>query len=296
MSTEDINPRYLDLEVWGNVEALKALQQGQMDAVAAVQPALPAIAAAVDDAAPRLRRGGRLIYVGAGTSGRIGVQDGAELAPTFNWPREQLAFVMAGGDSALLRPVEGAEDSGDAGAARMDELGVSADDVVIGVAASGRTPFTVDAVRRARQRGAMTIGLANNAGAPLLQASEHPILIDTGPEPIAGSTRLQAGTAQKVVLNLFSTLTMVRLGRVYRGMMIDMRPTNAKLRQRAVRIVAAIAGCAEDVAAAALARAQGDLKLAALLSRGVADLAAKAALAKHDGNLRLAMAELGLSG
>src|SRR5262245_32649340 len=264
MSTEDINPRYLDLEVWGNVEALRALQQGQMDAVAAVQPALPAIAAAVDDAAPRLRRGGRLIYVGAGTSGRIGVQDGAELAPTFNWPREQLAFVMAGGDGALLRPVEGAEDSGDAGAARMDELGVSAAAVVIGVAASGRTPFTVAAVRRARQRGAMTMGLANNSDAPLLQASEHPILIDTGPEPIAGSTRLQAGTAQKVALNLFSTLTMVRLGRVYRGMMVDMRPTNAKLRQRAVRIVAAIAGCAEDVAAAALARAQGDLKLGAV--------------------------------
>jgi N-acetylmuramic acid 6-phosphate etherase len=292
MSTEDINPRSLDLEVWGNVEALKALVQGQMAAVTAIDPALPAIAAAVDDAVPRLRRGGRLVYVGAGTSGRIGVQDGAELTPTFNWPREQLAFVMAGGDGALVRSVEGAEDS-DSGAGRMDELGVGADDVVIGVAASGRTPFTVDAVRRARERGAMTMGLANNAGAPLLQASEHPILIDTGPEPIAGSTRLQAGTAQKVVLNLFSTLTMVRLGRVYRGMMVDMRPTNVKLRQRAVRIVAAIAGCAEDAAVAALARADGDVKLAALLARGVDDAEAKAALAKHEGNLRLAIAELG---
>src|SRR5262249_47883591 len=159
--------------------------------------------------------GGRLIYAGAGTSARIGVQDGAELFPTFNWPHEQVAFAIAGGEGALLRAVENAEDSAEGGAARMAELGVGPDDVVIGIAASGNTPYTVAAVKAAKARGALTVGIANNAGTQLLSASDHPILLDTGPEIIAGSTRLKAGTSQKAALNLFSTLLMVRLGRVY---------------------------------------------------------------------------------
>jgi N-acetylmuramic acid 6-phosphate etherase len=292
MNTEDISPRYLDFDLWTNIEALTALYEGQLAAVAAIGPALPAIAAAVDDAAPRLRRGGRLVYVGAGTSGRIGVQDGAELTPTFNWPSDRLVFAMAGGEAALLRAVEGAEDSRENGEARMEEIGVGANDVVLGLTASGETPYTVSAIETARRRGAMTVGIANNPGAPLLLASAHPILIQTGEEIIAGSTRLKAGTAQKVALNLFSTLTMVRLGKVYRGLMVHMLPVNEKLRRRSVRIVSAITGRDQDAAAAALAKSDGDVKVAALIIEGLEPGAARALLEKHAGNLRAAIADL----
>ncbi len=291
MSTEDVG-RYPDLDLWATARGLDALFEDQREAVSAVRSALPSLAAAIDSAAPRLGRGGRLIYVGAGTSARIGVQDGAELFPTFNWPREQVAFVIAGGEGALLRAVENAEDSGSDGAARMAELDVGANDVVIGLAASGNTPFTVAAIEAARRNGALTIGIANNRGSRLLAACEHPILIDTGAEAIAGSTRLKAGTAQKVVLNLFSTMVMVRLGKVYRGMMVHMRPNNEKLRKRAVRMVATISGCSEDAAANALSKSTFDVKLAVLLLSGMDRSAAENLLAKHQGNLRLAMAEL----
>jgi len=292
MTTEDVSPRYLDLDLWETVEALKAFHEDQLAAVAAVGPALPAIAAAVDAAAPRLRRGGRLVYAGAGTSARIGVQDGAELFPTFNWPRDRVAFAIAGGERALLQAIENAEDSSADGAARIREIGVGPNDVVLGLAASGATPFTIGAVKAAKERGAMTVGIANNPGSQLLEVSDHPILIDTGAEPIAGSTRLKAGTAQKVVLNLFSTMVMVRLGNVYLGLMVNMRPTNEKLRRRAVQMVITLAGCAADVAAAAIANSEGDVRLAVLLARGIEKGAAQALLEKHDGNLRLSMAEI----
>jgi N-acetylmuramic acid 6-phosphate etherase len=291
MSTEAVSPRYLDLDLWENSEALKALYEAQLAAVAAVGPALDDIAAAVDAAAANLRRGGRLIYVGAGTSGRIAAQDGAELAPTFNWPADKLVVVMAGGESAFLRSAEGAEDSATAATQRIDDIQAGPDDVVIALAASGATPFTIGAVEAARRRGALTIGVANNPNAPLLHASAHPILVATGAEPIAGSTRLKAGTAQKVVLNLFSTLLMIRLGRVYRGFMVHMRPSNEKLRRRAADMVAAITGCSQEAAAAALKSADGDVKRAVLLACGLRGSDAEALLQKHDGNLRLALAE-----
>lgn len=292
MTTEDISPRYLDFDLWNNIEALKALYEGQLAAVAAVGPVLPAIAAAVDDAVPRLGRGGRLVYVGAGTSGRIGAQDGAELAPTFNWPHAQLVIAMAGGERAFVRAIEGAEDSPAAGAARMEEIAVGPDDVVLALSASGNTPFTVGAVRAAKARGAMTVGIANNPGSELLELSDHPILVETGEEPVAGSTRLKAGTAQKVVLNLFSTLAMMRLGKVYRGLMVHMRPTNDKLRRRSIQMVVTITGCDEDVATAAVVESEGDLKVATLIACGLKGSAAHALLQKHEGNLRLAMSEL----
>lgn len=295
MSTEDISPLYLDLDTWPAAEQVKALYEGQLAAVAALGPALQAIAAAVEQAAPRLRRGGRLIYAGAGTSARIGVQDGAELLPTFNWPGEQVAFVIAGGEAALLRAVENAEDSAEDGAQKIAALGVGANDVVIGVAASGNTPFTVAAVKAGRERGALTIGIANNAGSKLLTASEHAVLIETGSEAIAGSTRLKAGTAQKVALNLFSTAVMAQLGRVYRGMMVDMRPTNAKLRKRSEEMVVKIAGCSAEAAADALGESAGDIKTASLIASGLSLAEASALLAKHGGNLRRALAEAGRS-
>ncbi len=292
MTTEGISPRYLDLDLWPTIDGLKAMHEGQIAAVTAIGPALPALAAAVDAAASRLRKGGRLIYAGAGTSARIGVQDGAELLPTFNWPSDQVAFVIAGGEAALLRAVENAEDSAADGAKRIEEIAAGPNDVVIGIAASGETPFTVAAVNAAKQRGALTIGIANNPGSQLLAASDHPILVETGEEPVAGSTRLKAGTAQKVVLNLFSTMVMVRLGKVYRGLMVHMRPTNEKLRRRSVQMVITITGCADDTAANAVAWSDGDTKLAILLASGKEISAARDLLKKHDGNLRLAMAEI----
>lgn len=291
MGTEDISARYIDLDLWATEQGVRALHEGQVEAVAAIGPAVPAIGAAVDAAAPRLKRGGRLIYVGAGTSARIGVQDGAELFPTFNWPKEQVAFAIAGGDGALLQAVENAEDSASNGVARIIELNVGQNDVVIGIAASGNTPYTVAAVKEARARGALTVGVANN-NAQLLSVSQYPILIETGAEAPAGSTRMKAGTAQKIVLNLFSTMVMVRLGKVYRGLMVHMRPTNAKLRNRAAQMVVTITGCDERTANDAMTKADGDVKLAVLLASG-ADLAtANAVLSRHDGNLRFALAEI----
>ncbi len=292
MTTEDISPSYLDLDLWATIDGLKAIHEGQVAAVQAIGSALPALAAAVDAAAPRLRRGGRLVYAGAGTSARIGVQDGVELLPTFNWPSEQVAFVIAGGEPALLKAVENAEDYAADGARRVEELGIGPDDVVIGIAASGATPFTIAAVKAARSRGAMTIGVANNPGAALLGVSEYPILVETGEEAIAGSTRMKAGTAQKVVLNLFSTMVMVRLGKVYRGLMVHMRPTNEKLRRRAAGMVATITECDADAAASAITQSGGDVKLAVLLARGLDQGSASALLVKHEGNLRHVLDEI----
>ena len=237
---------------------------------------------ASDAAAERLRGGGGLAYAGAGTSGRIAVQDGAELPPTFDFPRDRLLLLMAGGDRALLRAAEGAEDEGSG----QDAAGLGITDVLVGVAASGTTPYTIGCVRAARAAGALTIGLANSPATPLLAAAEHAVLLPTGPEPIAGSTRLGAGTAQKVALNLFSTLVMTRLGHVYRGQMVDMLATNAKLRQRAVRMLCGLAGAEAEVAAAALEAAGGRVKVALLILRGMTAEAAEQALQQAGNDLR----------
>lgn len=289
MSTEDASARYLDLDRLPAIAQVGLLHESQAEAVAAVQPALPSIAAAVGAAVERLRRGGRLVYCGAGTSARIGVQDGAELLPTFNWPADKVAFVIAGGEKALLRAVENAEDSAEDGSSQITQLRVGSDDVVLGIAASGNTPFTVAAVETARRQGALTIGIANNAGSRLLSASDHAILIETGAEAVAGSTRLKAGTAQKIVLNLLSTAVMIQLGRVYRGLMVDMRPTNAKLRQRAEQMVARLTGCDPAVAADALLRAGSDVKLAVLVVQGMSVDDARVLIGQSGGNLRAAL-------
>lgn len=292
MKTEDMDPAFADIDLWDTATALANLHASQMAAVASVGPALPALAGAVDAGATRLQRGGRLIYAGAGTSARISVQDGAELLPTFGWPADRVAFVIAGGEEALLRPVENAEDSATAGAARIAELGVGPDDVVVGTAASGGTPFTIEALREARARGALTIALSSNSDALLLREADHAVLTETGAEPVSGSTRMKAGTAQKVALNLFSTMVMVRMGRVYRGLMVDMIATNDKLRKRAVRMVASLDACSETEAASALEAAGGDLKAAVLVRRGLDPAAARALLARHDGNLRAALSNI----
>lgn len=293
MATEDVSARFQDLDAWGDLDILKALYEGQLAAVAAIATSLPAIAEAVAAAVPRLEAGGRLIYAGAGTSGRIGVQDGAELTPTFDWPEERLGFAIAGGDEAILHAVENAEDLVDDGTEAMRRANIGANDVVIGLAASGRTPYTLAAIGEAKARGALTLGVANNRGSALLRTADLGILIETGEEVVAGSTRMKAGTAQKIVLNLFSTLLMIRLGRVYRGLMVHMRATNAKLRHRAAEMVDMITGCGIEAAARHLDRARGDVKRAALLASGADAAQAETLLTRHRGNLRLALVDLG---
>jgi N-acetylmuramic acid 6-phosphate etherase len=289
MATEHVSPRYVDLDSWSTAEMVAAMYEGQLAAAAAVRAALPAIGMAVDDAVPALQRGGRIVYVGAGTSGRIGVQDGTELTPTYDWPAERLVFAMAGGMEALIKSAEGAEDNEAAGAQAMASAGIGANDVVIGIAASGTTPFTVGALRAATAAGAVTIAVANNPGAQLFEAARHRVLADTGSEVVAGSTRMNAGTAQKIVLNLISTALMVKLGRVYRGLMVDMRARNAKLRRRAVAIVIEIVGCTETEAARCLEQADGDLKTAILVGLGLNRSQAAQLLQQHGGNLRSAI-------
>ena len=291
MFTEQISPRYLELDSWPSGEMIAAMYEGQLAAAAAVRAALDSIAAAVDGAVPALQRGGRIVYAGAGTSARIGVQDGTELPPTYDWPSDRLVFAVAGGLGALVQSVEGAEDDEAGGARAMAEAKIGGDDVVIGIAASGTTPYTIGALRAATAAGAVTIAVANNPGAPLFEVARHRILVETGIEVIAGSTRMKAGTAQKIVLNLFSTAVMVRMGRVYGGLMVHMRARNVKLRRRAEAMVSNIAGCAVSDAARHVEMADGDVKTAVLLAFGMDIGQASELLARHGGNLRAAIAE-----
>jgi N-acetylmuramic acid 6-phosphate etherase len=292
-ATESISPRFRDLDRWPAAEILLAMWEGQMAAVAAIRAALPAIAAAAEAALPRLAGGGRLVYAGAGTSGRIGVQDGAELPPTFDWPEDKLVLLMAGGAAAFTRSIENAED--DCAAAQRDVAanGIGAGDVAIGIAASGSTPYTSTVMAECARRGALTIAVANSPGGALLAAAACPILVETGAEAIAGSTRMKAGTAQKIVLNLFSSLVMVQLGRVHRGLMVDMKARNAKLRQRAVRMLRELTGQDDDTVRAALEEAGGRVKTAVLVLRGLDRAEAEALLALHAGHLHAALAGLG---
>ncbi len=291
MSTETVDPRFVDIDLWSTEAAVAAMLEGQLTAIAAVQAQVHAIARASDAAAARLMQGGRLVYVGAGTSGRIAVQDGVELSPTFDWPSERIVFLMAGGADALTESAEGAEDNAVSGRAEIIAAGIGPFDVVIGVAASGRTPYTVAAVEAARAMGALTLGIANNPGSALLTAAEHPILIDTGSELIAGSTRMKAGTAQKAVLNLFSTATMLRCGRVYKGLMVNMRISNEKLLKRGQDMVRQFADVAPDVAVAALDAAGRDIKVAVLIATGTDAATASELLRRNHDNLRAAIAD-----
>ena len=266
--------------------------EGQFAAVAAVRAARPAIEEAVRATQARLIDGGRLIYAGAGTSGRLAVQDGAELMPTFSWPPERLLLLIAGGNEALIQAVEGAEDQTEHALALVKSHEVCAADVVIAVAASGTTPFTLACMRAAKKAGALTIGVANNADAPLLKESDHPIFLETGVEPIAGSTRMKAGTAQRITLNLLSSLLMIRLGRVYEGLMVDVQATNQKLAKRSEDMLTHLTGKSAEEAREALARSEGNVKLAVLLLHGSALEDARALLERVGGRLRVALAEL----
>lgn len=269
MGTEDIDPLFAEIETWSSLKAINEMTKGQFDAIKAVEAANKDIALAVEESFKRLlNSSGRLVYVGAGTSGRIAVQDGVELYPTYGWPWERLFFAIAGGEKALMRAVENAEDDFDAGYLSMIDTNLDENDVVIGVAASGRTPFVLGALKAAKEKNALSIGLSNNKDTDILANSNIGILLETGAEPIVGSTRMKAGTAQKIALNLYSTALMIKLGGVYKGQMVGMRATNQKLRNRAIRIIMATTFCDLQSAKSAIESANGDIKIAILLALG----------------------------
>ncbi len=288
--SEQTNVLTHDLDLRTTQEVVRLMHIEDRRAVAAVDRVLPEIALAIDAIAARMRRGGRLIYVGGGTSGRLGVLDASECPATFNAPPEQVVGVMAGGVQALLFNGEHHEDDSEAGCRAMSALAVNSLDSVVGITASGRTPFTLGALEEARRRGALTIALVCNLPAPLAQITDHVIAPLVGPEVLAGSTRLKAGTAQKLVLNMLSTAVMVRLGKTYGNLMIDVRPDNEKLRDRARRIVAQICHVSQEEAAAALESAQGDLKAAVVcILTGASPDVARERLAQAGGILRAAL-------
>ena len=282
---------YAGIDSWPDSRILEALVEGQERAIAAVRRALPDIARAASVVAERISRGGRLAYCGAGTSIRIGVQDGSELPATFGMAEDRLLYLIAGGRDAMFETLADAEDDMADGAAQAGMLTPA--DVLIAVAASGSTPFTVAAARRARAKGVFVIAAVNNPASALAAAADIEILLDSGPEVVAGSTRMGAGTAQKAALNLLSTLTHIRLGAVHDGLMVNVETGNAKLKARAEGIVAAIARVDGPRAAEALTAAGGKVKLAVLLCAGAKDnAAAQKLLADASGNLRLALLRL----
>lgn len=286
--TEQRRPDLHDLDRRATTDLVTIMATDQLDVARAVAAAAASIAAAVDAVVERLRRGGRLIYVGAGTAGRLGLLDAVECPPTF--ATDRVVGVLAGGDGAVPVSHEAVEDDAAAGADDIAARSVGESDAVVGVAASGRTPYTLGAVDAARRRGALTVGVSCNAGAELSRRVDHPIEIVVGPEFIAGSTRLKAGSAQKIVLNTLSTVAMVRLGKTFGDLMVDVRASNAKLRHRAQRIVGEAASVDPATAEHALAAAGGHVKTAiVMLLAGVPAEEAGRRLAAYDGVVRAAV-------
>jgi N-acetylmuramic acid 6-phosphate etherase len=289
--TERIHEAYADFDTWPMERRIAELVDANERAVRAVQAARPALTRAAEAIAERLLRGGRLVYAGAGTSGRLAVQDAAELPPTFAF--ERTLVLIAGGSGAGAAAREDAEDDAAAAAAAVDDGEVGPDDALLALAASGRTPYTVAAARRARERGACTVGITNNDRTPLLEVVAIPVLLDTGPEVVAGSTRMVAGTAQKIALNVLSTAPMVELGALYGNLMVAMRPKNEKLRRRAAELVHAATGAERAVADQVLQEAAWDMRVAIVMLRRACDATtAREALARHGMRVREAVEAL----
>ncbi|MFE2050113.1 N-acetylmuramic acid 6-phosphate etherase [Streptomyces sp. NPDC059459] len=291
LATEAFRPELAEIDRLATLDIARTMNGEDLTVPSAVAERLPEIAAAIDAVAARMARGGRLVYAGAGTAGRLGVLDASECPPTFNTAPGQVVGLIAGGPEAMVTSVEGAEDSAELARADLDALGLTADDAVVGVSASGRTPYAVGAVEHARALGALTVGLACNRGSALAAAAEHGIEVVTGPELITGSTRLKAGTAQKLVLNMLSTITMIRLGKTYGNLMVDVRASNEKLRARSRRIVALATGAADDEIERALTATGGEVKDAILtLLADVDGPTAARLLEDSGGHLRAALA------
>jgi N-acetylmuramic acid 6-phosphate etherase len=288
--SEGRNPRTTDIDLMSSFEIVGAMNAEDRAVPEAVGKTLPEIARAVDAIVAAFNNGGRLVYIGAGTSGRLGVLDASECPPTFGVPPTMVVGLIAGGLDALVNASEGAEDRSEAGAADLVDIGLTARDVVVGIAVSGRTPYVIGALEHAKAQGAVTVALTCNPDSPIARMADISIAPVVGPEVITGSTRLKSGTAQKLVLNMLSTASMVRIGKTYGNLMVDMIASNEKLMARAVRIVMQATNCSAEVAEAAMARAENDTKVAILtVLTGKSVEVARADLAGADGVLRRAL-------
>ncbi|GAA2239450.1 MULTISPECIES: N-acetylmuramic acid 6-phosphate etherase [Streptomyces] len=291
LTTEAFRPELADIDRLPTLDIARLMNGEDATVAGAVGERLPRIAAAIDAVAERMARGGRLVYAGAGTAGRLGILDASECPPTFNTDPARVVGLIAGGPDAVVTSVEGAEDSRELARADLDALALTPDDTVVGISASGRTPYAIGAVEHARARGSLTVGLACNPGSPLAAAADHGIEIVVGPELLTGSTRLKSGTAQKLVLNMISTITMIRLGKTYGNLMVDVRASNDKLRARSHRIVALATGAPDDEIERALAATDGEVKNAILtLLADVDGPTAARLLEESGGHLRAALA------
>ncbi|MGW8481709.1 N-acetylmuramic acid 6-phosphate etherase [Microbacterium sp. NPDC055903] len=290
LTTEEQSAERGDLDLLGTVDLVRAMNAQDGLVPEAVAAEADAIAAAVDGITERFRRGGRLIYIGAGTAGRIGVLDASECPPTFGTDPSMVVGLIAGGETAIRSAVENAEDDEDAAIADLDGIRIGADDTVVGISASGRTPYVVSGLLHAGEQGALTIALASNTGSAIGKAADLAIEVVTGPEFVSGSTRLKSGTAQKLVVNMLTTLSMIKLGKTYKGVMVDLLATNEKLRVRSIRTVSQLTGADVAEAADALQAADGSVKLALLMVTTGADAeTARRALDEADGLLREAI-------
>src|SRR3954464_1637695 len=292
LKTELPSGRHPDLDQYGTLDLVRAFTEDQVEAAKVVHAAAAQIARAIDAATPRITAGGRLLYAGAGTSGRLGVLDSVELFPTFSWPKDRAVALIAGGKNAMYEAVEGAEDDEAQGGKDLRALNPTANDVCIAVAASGSTPYALGAIAAARAAGALTIGIANNPDAPVATRAEIGITLDTGSEVISGSTRLKAGTTQKIVLNTISSAIMVRLHKVHGNLMVDLVPTNAKLHRRAVALTVRATGADEAAVRRTLEACGYRVKVAIVALLNKSDVgAAEAALVAVGGSIRQAVGE-----
>lgn len=290
LTTEAIHPGSAEIDQLDSLQIVRLINAEDATIAAAVGREAEAIAAAIDVITDRLSTGGRLIYIGAGTSGRLGVLDASECPPTFRTPPEMVVGLIAGGDAALRKAAEGVEDHPEIGEADLERIGLTSSDVVVGIASSGRTPYVIGGLNYARSIGAAAIGLVCNANAELAMVANLIIAPVVGPEIIAGSTRMKAGTATKMVLNMLSTGVMIRLGKTYGNLMVDLRASNTKLVARAQRLVSRIAHVSEAVAAEQLQHCDGEVKTAIVaLRRAVDPVTARQLLAASNGHLRPAL-------
>ena len=293
LTTETPSAQHTELDLYPTQQLVEVLIDDQFAAVDAVRAAAPQISAAVTQALPRILDGGRLIYVGAGTSGRLGVLDSVELFPTFSWPNNRAIGLLAGGHQAMFTAVEGAEDNASQGATDLLALAIQKTDVVLLLAASGATPYVMGALQAARDCGAFTIGIANNVDAPVTTMADIGITLNTGNEIISGSTRLKAGTAQKIALNTFSSALMIKLNKVYGNLMVDLKPTNAKLLRRAISLTMFATGCDEASASKTLEQCDQHVKTAVVALLNQSSVAsAQERLVQSKGSVRQALIKI----
>lgn len=288
--TEQRNPNSMQLDSLSAQELVALINREDQQVALAVEKCLPQIASAVEKIIAAFEHGGRLVYVGAGTSGRLGVLDASECPPTYGVKPEMVVGLIAGGDHALRHPIEGAEDNVQQGQADLEEISFSAQDVLVGIAASGRTPYVLGALNYAKQLGATTVSIASNPNSKMAEVADIAIETVVGPEVLTGSSRMKSGTAQKLVLNMLTTASMVLIGKCYQNLMVDVQASNEKLKARALKIVMEATECDNEAAANVLAKANGQVKLAILMQlSGLDALEAQSLLDKSNGKLRQAL-------